>query len=168
MFECVVEPIDVLPHLPDAGSLQRGDGADRDLPFGVGRPDQPHRARVIGDRALRRGGEFAIGLIDQDQIGELDDAALDPLQLVTSRRRQDQDEHVDKLSDSCFGLADADSLDQYRIKSRRFAQQDGLARAARDAAGGVAGGRRADEGLRRARQLGHAGLVAEDRAAAAL
>ena len=87
---------------------------------------------------MRRGGEFAVGLVDQHQIGELDNAALDPLQFVACRRRQDQDEHVDDIGDRCFGLADADRLDQYRVEPRRLAQQDGLARAARDAPTAVA------------------------------
>jgi len=53
-------------------------------------------------------------------------------------------------------------------KPRRLGQQHGLARAPRHAAQGGAGRRRADERGVLARQLFHARLVAQDRAAAAL
>ena len=117
---------------------------------------------------MRRGGQFAVGLVDQHQIGQLDDAALDPLQLVASRRRQDQNEHIDDIGNRGFGLADADRLDQYCIEAGRLAHQAGLARATRDAPSAVARRGRPDKRFGRARQLGHAGLVAEDRAAAPL
>jgi hypothetical protein len=90
------------------------------------------------------------------------------LQLVPRRRGQDQHEHVDDLGDCGLGLAHANRLDQHRVEPRRFAQQDRLARAARDAASAVAGRGRPDKGLGRPGQLRHARLVGEDRAAAAL
>ncbi len=111
--------------------------------------------------------EGAVGLVDEDQIGQFDDAALQSLQLVAGGRRQDQEEHVDHVGDGRFGLAGADGLDQHRIEPRRLADEDRLARMAGDAAGPLAGRGRADEGRRRARQFGHPRLVAEDGAAAA-
>ena len=52
----------------------------------------------------------AVGLVDEDEVGELDDPALQPLQLVAGGRRQDQHEHVGHLGDCGFGLADPDAL----------------------------------------------------------
>ena len=63
----------------------------------------------------------AVGLVDEDQVGQLDDAALQPLQFVAGGRRQDQQEHVDHLGDRGFGLAGADRLDQHRVKPGRLA-----------------------------------------------
>ena len=51
-------------------------------------------------RACR--SEVAVGLVDQDQVGQFDDAALEPLQFVAGGRRQDQHEHVDHLGDGRF------------------------------------------------------------------
>jgi len=79
---------DIVPGLLDAGPLERRDHAHRDLPLGKRGPDQPERARVVGHGAARCSVEFASRLVDQYQIGELDDTTLDSLQLVSSRRGQ--------------------------------------------------------------------------------
>ena len=78
--------------------------------------------------------QLAIRLVDQDQIGQFDDAALDPLQLVAGGGRQDQQKHVDHLGDGGFRLAGADRLDQHRVEPGRLAHQDRLAGAPRHAA----------------------------------
>ncbi len=149
-------------------SFECRDRAHRDLPFRQRRPDQPQGARVVRSRAVCRGGELAIRLVDEHEIGELDHAALDPLQFVAGRRRQDQHEHVDDLGDRGLGLADPDRLDQYRVEPGCFAEQDRLAGAARHTARSIAGRGGPDEGRGSLRQFGHAGLVAEDRTACAL
>ena len=113
------------------------------------------------------GGEVAVGLVDQDQVGQFDDALLEPLQLVAAGRRQDQHEQVDHVGDRRLGLADPDGFDQHHIEPGRLAHQSRLARAARDAAERAGGRRGPDEGARIARKLLHARLVAEDRAARA-
>ena len=124
--------------------------------------------RIIGDRPARRRGEFAVRLVDEDEIGELDNATLDPLELVARRRQQDQHEEVDDLGDRGLRLADTNRLDQHRVKPGRLAAQHRLAGMARDAAPSVAGRGGPDKGLGHPRQLGHAGLVAEDGTPAAL
>ena len=79
--------------------------------------------------------QFAIRLVDQDQVGQFDDTALDALQFVAGSRRQHQQEHIDHLGDRRFGLARADRLDQHRVEPGRLADEDRFARAARDPAG---------------------------------
>ena len=133
-FEGGAEMGDIVPDLVDAGPCERRDRAHRNLPFGERRADQAHGARVVGGRTLRRPGEFAVGLVDEDEIGELDDAALDPLQFIACRRRQDQHEHVDDFGNGGLALPGADGLDQDRVEPGGLAQEDRLARAAGDAA----------------------------------
>ena len=92
------------------------------------------RAGVVGRGRGRRRGEVAVSLVDDDEIGELHDPALQPLQLVATRRRDEHEEHVDHRGDRDLGLPDADGLDQHGVEPRRFAEQERFARAARDAA----------------------------------
>src|SRR5271166_5188062 len=159
---------DILPDLANPRPFERRDRTHRDLPFSERRANQPQRTRIVGSRSVCGGSEFAVRLVDEDEIGELDHPALDPLQLVARRRRQNQHEEVDDFGDRRLGLAHPDRLDQHRVESGRFAQQDRFARAARYTTPSVAGRGRPDEGLRRLRQLEHASLVAEDGTAAAL
>jgi hypothetical protein len=110
----------ILTDLGAADPFERRDGGHRDPPFRQRRPDQPS-ACVISDRAARGGGEFAVRLVDEGEIGEIGDAVLDPLQLASRCRRQDEHEHVDHFCDGRFGRADADRLDQHRVKLGRLA-----------------------------------------------
>ena len=80
---------------------------------------------------------------------------------------EDEQEEVDQVGDRDLGLADADGLDDDDVEPGGLAQQHRLAGAAGDAAERPPRRRRSDEGVRVAAELGHAGLVAEDRAAAA-
>ena len=122
------------------------------------------RGGVVGRGVRGGGGEVAVGLVHDDQIGELHDPTLEPLQLVAAARRDQHEEEVDHRRDLHLRLADADGLDQDDVEAGRFAEQERLARPARHAAEGAAGGGRPDEGEGRARELLHARLVAEDRA----
>ena len=114
---------DVVPDLGDAGAFERRHRAHRHRPLGQPRADQAERVGIVGGRALRRFGEFAVGLVDEDQIGQFDDAALQPLQFVAGRRRQDQHEHVDHLGDRGLALPGADGLDDDRVEAGRLAQR---------------------------------------------
>src|ERR1700730_14116634 len=93
-FECRAEACDIVPDFADAGPFAARERAHPDLPFGQRGPDQPQRVRIIGSRALRCRGELAVGLVDEDEIGELDDAAPDPLQLLAGRPRPDPYENI--------------------------------------------------------------------------
>jgi hypothetical protein len=77
-------------------------------------------------------------LLTRIEVGDLHDAALDPLQLVAAARGDQQAEDVGHLGNHGLGLADADGLDQHHVVPRRLGQRDGLARAPGDAAKRVA------------------------------
>ena len=81
--------------------------------------------------------------------------------------RDQQQEQVDHVGDRDLGLADADGLDDHDVEAGRLAQQHRLAGAPGHAAELVppGEGRMNASGWRD--ELGHAGLVAEDRAAGA-
>ena len=137
---------------------------------------QPGRFGRSRWTALRRsahgplggGRQVAVGLVDDDQVGELHDPALDALELVAAGRRGDEHEEVDEVGHRHLGLADADRLDEHDVEPGRLAQQQRLARAAGHAAERA---RRTGDGRMKAlgvpAEVGHAGLVAEDRAAGA-
>ena len=155
-----------LPGPGDPGAGERGTGLDGDLPPGGAGAQERERVAVGVDGARRRVGQVAVGLVDEHQVGQLDDAALDPLQLVAAAGDEQEQEEVRHAGDRGLALSDAHGLDEHDVEARGLADEERLAGAARDAAERAAGGRRTDEGLRAARQLGHARLVAEDRAAA--
>ena len=164
-------PVGQMAHAgPGFGQARAGGRADR---HGLGKAvgvlralaQQAQRARVIGHRPARGWQQVAVGLVHQDQVGHLHDAALDPLQFVAARRRQQQDEQVRHLCDQGFGLADAHRLDQDHVMARGLAQADRLARAAGDAAQMGAGRAGPDIGARVARQKLHPRLVPQDRTA---
>ena len=79
-------------------------------------------------------GEVAVGLVDDDQVGQLHDPALDALELVAAGRGGHQHEEVDEVGDGHLGLADADGLDDHDVEPGRLAEQQRLAGAPGDAA----------------------------------
>ena len=83
-------PADRLPDGIDAGALEGRAGQDLGRPARGRRAQQMQRRLIIGLGPARRRQELAVGLVDQDQVGELDDAALDALQLVAGARREQQ------------------------------------------------------------------------------
>ena len=164
----VPELVDRVPHLGDARCPSSAEHVStRGVHAGDARAHEVERAGVVGGGVRGGRGEVAVGLVDHHEVGELHDPALEALQLVAAARRDEHEEEVDHRRDLHLRLADADRLDQHDVEAGGLAQQQRLARAARDAAERAAGRRRAHERVRRARQLLHAGLVAEDRAAAA-
>jgi len=119
---------------------------------------------VLAAGEVGAGAVVPFSLVDDDGIGDLHDATLDPLQLVTGTRQLQQQEHVDHRGDGDFRLADANRLDDDDIVAGRLTDQHGFAGLAGDAAEGITGRRGADEGVAVAGEVLHAGLVAEDRA----
>ena len=155
---------------PGLGQTRSGGGRHRHRPgkpFRVLRAaaQQAQRTGVIGAGPQRRRAQIAIRLVHQDQIGHLHDAALDPLQLVPTRRGQQQHEQVAQIIDHGFGLPHAHRFDQNDVKTGRFAQRHRLTRAACHAAKLGLRRRGTDEGVWVARQQVHPGLVAQDAAA---
>src|SRR2546429_276156 len=135
------ELLDGRPQVVDAGALQRGDEHDARRP-GLGlRAHEPERAAVVGRGGLRRGSQLAVVLVDDDDVGELDDPALDALQLVARARRDQDGEQVDHAGDCDLGLADTHRLDHHHVEAGGLAEQHRLARPAGDAAQGARGTR---------------------------
>lgn len=61
---------------------------------------------------------LAVGLVDRDDVGHLEDAALDALQLVAAAGERQQEEGVDHLGDRDLGLTDAHGLDEHDVEAR--------------------------------------------------
>src|SRR5207249_8595056 len=72
------------------------DREDFGRPMRRRRAQQTERIAVIRNRSPRRGREGAIRLVDEEEIGELDDALLDALQLVAAARLRSE-EHTSEL-----------------------------------------------------------------------
>ena len=71
------------------------------------------RGAIFHRRAIGALDLIAIGLVDGDDVGELEQAALDALQFVAGARDRHHDEHIDHVGDGDLRLADADRLDQH-------------------------------------------------------
>ena len=155
------------PQLLDAFAEQRRARAhtvDRTV---VGRAHEMERVRVVGRRVPRQVGQLAVGLVDDDEVGELDDAALHSLQLVARARSEEQHEQVDHAGHRNLRLADSNGLDEHDVEAGGLTHQERFTRAPRHAPERSPRRRRADERLGSPRELLHARLVAEDRPAAA-
>ena len=64
------------------------------------------------DRRHRPIGALAIGLVDDEDVGDLHDAGLERLHLVAGARHERDDRHVGGADDVDLVLADADGLDE--------------------------------------------------------
>ena len=92
---------------PSTGGFQRADG---------GRSSVSALAICAIAQLARRGIE--VGLVVDDDVGELDDAALDRLQLVAGVGQRAA-RTVDHAGDRDLALADADRLDDHDVEARR-------------------------------------------------
>ena len=63
----------------------------------------------------------AIGLVDDDGIGHLHDAALDPLELIPRPSELDEEEEVYHRVYGRLALTDPDGLDKDRVEARGLA-----------------------------------------------
>ena len=126
--------------------------------------DEVQRRLDLADRA-RRGAGIEVGLVDDDQVGELHHALLDRLQVVAGIGQLQEQEHVGHAGDRGLALADADRLDDDDVVAGRLDDAHRLARRRRDAAERAAARARPHERRRVDREPLHARLVAEDRSA---
>ena len=137
------------------------------------RPDdrRPPGTRLAqGQHGLEVGGQPVgtgmVGLVDHEDVGDLQDPRLDRLDVVPLARAQDHQHRVGDAHDVDLVLADSDGLHQDRIAPGSVHQVDRVARGAAEAAETAARGHRADEDRGIERVLLHANAVPEDGAAA--
>ncbi len=165
---------DLRPDLGHPGPLEPGAGEDRRHPAigaAAGPVHQPQRAGELpgrGARLLRPVRMAAVvRLVHRDDVGELEDALLDALELVAGAGQGEEEEGVDHPGHGRLRLADADGLDEHDVVARVLEDEHRLGGRAGDAAEGAGGRRGADVGRGVGRQARHPGLVAEHGAARA-
>ena len=90
-------------HVVTTGSPPAGTGAAR---------------RQLWRGPLARVASVAVGLVDGDHVGELEDALLDALQLVAGAGRASSTRKKSTmLGDGRLALADADGLDEHDVEA---------------------------------------------------
>ena len=109
-----------------------------------------------------RSGE--VGLVDHEDVGDLEDPGLDDLDGVSARRRRDHDGGVRGLHDLQLRLADTDGLEQGSIAPGGIDEPDRLPSRRRQATQVPAGGHAPDEDPGVERVTHHPDAIAEDRA----
>ena len=106
-----------------------------------------------------------VGLGDDVDIRDLEDARLDRLDVVAQAGRGHDDRRVRRARDVDLVLADADRLDDDDLVARGIEDVDGIERAAREPAQRAARGHASHEHARVAADFAHPDAVAENRAA---
>ena len=171
-----------LPHPPDGAMLvQRGQEL-RHAVAGRGGRDQDLRAlrsrpRTSIAAARRRGDEHRpqlrrrplraglVALVDDDEVGDLEQARLDRLDLVAHLGRLEDDGRVGRGRDLDLALPGPDGLDEDEVEARRVEDGRGGRRGRGETAGVAARRHRADEHVAVARVGLHPDAVAEQRTA---
>ena len=115
--------------------------------------------------AIVRFASLPVAFADDMDVGDLEDAGLDRLDVVAEPGRRHDDGRVRSARDLDLVLADADGLDDDDVEARGVEDVDRVERAARQAAERAARRHAADEHAGIAAELAHADAVAEDRAA---
>ena len=110
-------------------------------------------------------GALAIGLVDDEDVGDLHDAGLERLHLVAGARHERDDRDVGGADDVDFVLADADGLDEDDVLAGGVEDQRDFAGGARQAAEVAARRHAADEDAGVGGVRLHAHAIAEDGAA---
>ena len=108
--EPVAMGVEGVDELGDARAVARDGGQDRQLPV-AGRPRREHVAQ-LGDRAV---GVGPVGLVDDVQVGDLEQPGLDRLDVVAHAGHGDDRDRVGGLHDVDLVLADADGLDDHDV-----------------------------------------------------
>ncbi len=125
------------------------------------------RSFEVGDRQVGPLNIVAVGFVDRHQVGKLQNALLDALQLIAGAGQHEDAEHVHHVGHHGLGLADAHGFHQHHVVPGGFADQHRFPGHAGDPAQRGAGGRWSHERLRVDRQACHACLVTQDRSAGA-
>ena len=79
------------------------------------------RGLVFLRRRLGPRGAFPVGFVHRDDVGELEHAFLQALQLVAGAAEQKHDEDIGEIGDRGLRLADAHRLDDDHVEPRRLA-----------------------------------------------
>ena len=161
------EVLDAVPDIGEPVAFGGRAGIHPRTPSRIGHRKEVQRIEEVALGQLCALLVATVALVDRDHVGHLHNAAFDSLQFVPGSCDLDQQEEVDHRMDGRFGLADTDRLDENHVEPGRFAQDNAFARFARHAAERSCRRGGADEDRRVVDELLHAGLVAEDRAAAA-
>jgi hypothetical protein len=146
--------------LRDSGARGGRGLDDRRAPGLVRRQVEHHRE--LGDRPVR---SIPLRLVDDEDVGDLQDPRLDRLDVVALPRHEHDRDRVRGAHHVDLVLPDAHGLDEHDLVSRRVEHVDGVGRRARQAAQGAAGRHGPDEDAGVRVDLGHADPVAEDRPA---
>ena len=93
-------------------------------------------------------GALAVGLVDDEDVGDLHQARLDRLDVVPHAGRQHHDATLGEAEDLDLVLADADRLDEDLVEAGGVEDVHGVGRRAGQAAEVSPGGHRADEDAR--------------------
>ena len=110
-------------------------------------------------------GAVAVGLVDDVQVADLEDAGLGGLDAVAHAGREQHERGVGEAGDLDLALADADGLDQDHVAAGRVEHPQRLRRRPGQPAEVAAGGHRADVDLAVERVVLHPHPVAEQGAA---
>ena len=110
-------------------------------------------------------GAGAVGLVDDEDIGDLQDARLDRLDVVAHAGHRHDDHRLRRAHDLDLGLPRADRLDDDDVEASGVERAHGVAGGGGQPAEAATAGHAADEDVGVAGQLLHADAVAEDRAA---
>ncbi len=149
------------PELADPRAVGRDRLDDRRRPVAVAR--QLQHLREVTHRLARAG---TVRLVDDEHVGDLEQARLRGLYAVAPAGVHDDDRRVGRLRDLDLDLPDTDGLDDHQRLTGGIEHAHGLRRREREAAEMPAGRHGADEHAGIGRVVLHAHPVAEDRPAA--
>ena len=156
------ERLDAFPGVVDARPLDRRACEHLGLPRLRRRRHQPECPLVLADGEFRGPLQVPVRLVDQDEVRDLHDPALDALQVVASPGLHQQGNQVDHLAYGKLCLANPHGLDQDDVEAGRLAQRDRFPHAAGNASVQAARRARTDVGAVGPAQPLHPGLVTEN------
>ena len=125
---------DGAPELDDAAAGLRGAGEGTRNPTGWGCGEIVERVLRFSARSFSGDEIGAVGFVDNDEVSQLHDAALDALEFVASAGEHDEQKTIDHVVDGGFRLANADGFNEDVVVASRLAEEHGFAGALRHAA----------------------------------
>ncbi len=104
---------------PQIGEARHAD--DGNAPPPAGGRENVQRRLVFGGGRFGAARVLAIGFVHRDDIGELEHALLDALELVPSTCEHQRDEDVGEVGDRSLGLPDPDRFDDDDVEAHGLA-----------------------------------------------